>query len=128
MIIRRFFSFCNIFFYTKQAFVFHLLVVFCIVHDHIVPFISFSFSERLWYLSRVFLWSFFIVLIIIFNLCIFRQFHKCKKKTIKKILEDIKIQQVSFIMIYIIHKISVLLKITRILKRFLRDIIDFYIF
>ena len=35
--------------------------------------------------------------------------------------------QVNFIMIYIIHKISVLLKITRILKRFLRSIVDFYI-
>ena len=35
--------------------------------------------------------------------------------------------QVNFIMIYIIHKISVLFKITRILKRFLRSIVDFYI-
>ena len=34
--------------------------------------------------------------------------------------------QVKFIMIYIIHKPSVLLKITRIFKRFLRSIIDFY--
>ena len=41
------------------------------------------------------------------------------KKFIKKLLEDIKLLQVNFIMIYIIHKISVLLKITRILKRFL---------
>ena len=38
-------------------------------------------------------------------------------------LEDIKMLQLSFIMIYIIHKISVLLKITRILKHFLRSII-----
>ena len=29
-------------------------------------------------------------------------------------------------MIYIIHEISILLKITTILKRFLRSIIDFY--
>ena len=34
--------------------------------------------------------------------------------------------QVNFIMICIIHKILLLLKITRILKRFLRTIIDFY--
>ena len=37
------------------------------------------------------------------------------------------IRQVNFIMIYIIHKISVLLKTIRILKRFLRSIIDFYL-
>ena len=33
--------------------------------------------------------------------------------------------QVNFIMIYIIHEISVLLKATRILKDFLRTIMDF---
>ena len=36
--------------------------------------------------------------------------------------------QVNFIMICLIHKILVLLKITRILKRFLKNIIDFYFF
>ena len=36
--------------------------------------------------------------------------------------------RVNFIMIYIIYKVSVLLKITRILKRFLRSIIDLYSF
>ena len=36
--------------------------------------------------------------------------------------------QVNFIIIYIINKISVLLKFTRISKRFLRSIIDFYFF
>ena len=36
--------------------------------------------------------------------------------------------QVNLIMIYIIHEISILLKITTILKRFLRSIIDFYFF
>ena len=35
----------------------------------------------------------------------------------ERLLEDIKMLQVNFIMIYIIHKIIVLLKITRILKR-----------
>ena len=45
----------------------------------------------------------------------------------KKLLEDIKMLQVNFSMIYIIHKILVLLKITRILKRFLRSIIDFFL-
>ena len=34
--------------------------------------------------------------------------------------------QINFIMISIIHKILVLLKITRILKRVLRSIIDFF--
>ena len=36
--------------------------------------------------------------------------------------------QVNFIMAFIIHKILVLIKITIILKRFLRSIIDFYFF
>ena len=44
---------------------------------------------------------------------------------IKKILEGIKMLQVNFITICIIHKILVLLKITRILKPFLRSITDF---
>ena len=35
--------------------------------------------------------------------------------------------QINFIMISIIHKILVLLKITRILKRVLRSIIDFFL-
>ena len=39
---------------------------------------------------------------------------KCKWE--KKLLEDIKLLQINFIMIYIIHKTSVLLKMTRILK------------
>ena len=34
--------------------------------------------------------------------------------------------QANFIMIYIIHKILVLLKIIRILRHFLRRIMDFY--
>ena len=38
IIIRHFFSFYNIFFYTQQAFVFHLLSDFCNVPDHIVTF------------------------------------------------------------------------------------------
>ena len=44
----------------------------------------------------------------------------------KKRLGEIKILLVDFIMINIIHKILVLLKITRILKRFLGSVIDFY--
>ena len=44
----------------------------------------------------------------------------------KKLLEDIKMLQVNLIIIYIIHKLSVLLKITRILKCFLRTIRDIY--
>ena len=43
----------------------------------------------------------------------------------KKLLEDIKTLQLSFIMIYIIHKTLVLIKIPRISKRFLKSIIDF---
>ena len=40
---------------------------------------------------------------------------------VKKILEDLKMLQVSFIMITIIHKILALVKTTRILKRFLKS-------
>ena len=48
------------------------------------------------------------------------------------LLEDIKMLQVNFIMIYIVHKISVSLKITQInlkiifLSAFSKIIIDFY--
>ena len=45
----------------------------------------------------------------------------------KKLLEDMKMLQVNFIMIYIIHKILVLLKFIRILKSFLRRTIDFFL-
>ena len=41
IIIMRFFSFCNIFSYTQQAYFFHLLRDFCNVHDHIIDFFSF---------------------------------------------------------------------------------------
>ena len=40
-------------------------------------------------------------------------------------MEDIKMLQVHFIMIYVIYKTLVLLKISRIFKRFLRTIRDF---
>ena len=48
-----------------------------------------------------------------------------KKKIIKRILEDRKILLVNLIRIDLIHKISVLLKITKILNGFLGSIIDF---
>ena len=47
---------------------------------------------------------------------------------IKILSEEIKMTRVNFIMIYVIHKIPVLLKITRILKPFLRRVIDVYSF
>ena len=56
-IIRCFFSFCNIFFCTQQAFVFHPQRDFCNAHDHINSFFSYSSLERFWYLS----WAFFVV-------------------------------------------------------------------
>ena len=51
-----------------------------------------------------------------------------KEHFIKILLEEIKMTRVNFIMIYVIHKISVLLKITRILKLFLRRVIDVHSF
>ena len=47
-----------------------------------------------------------------------------KERFVKILLEEIKMTRVNFIMIYVIRKISVLLKITRILKLFLRRVID----
>ena len=44
----------------------------------------------------------------------------------KGLLEDIEVLKISIIMIYIIHKILVLLQITRILKHFLRSITDLF--
>ena len=41
------FLFYNFFFYSQKAFVFHILVDFCIAHDHIVALFSFSSLERL---------------------------------------------------------------------------------
>ena len=41
IITNRFWSFCNIFFYTQKAFVFHFLRDFCNVHDNIVAFFLF---------------------------------------------------------------------------------------
>ena len=51
-----------------------------------------------------------------------------KEYFIKILLEEIKMTRVNFIMIYVIHKISVLLKITRILKLFLRRVIEVHSF
>ena len=51
-----------------------------------------------------------------------------KEHFVKILLEEIKMTRVNFIMIYVIHKISVLLKITRILKLFLRRVIEVHSF
>ena len=51
-----------------------------------------------------------------------------KEYFIKILLEEIKMTRVNFIMIYVIHKTPVLLKMTRILKPFLRRVIDVYSF
>ena len=48
-------------------------------------------------------------------------------KTIKELLEDIEILRLDYIMSSIIHKLSVLLKISRILKHFLRSVTDAYL-
>ena len=41
IIIRHFFSFYHVFFYTQQAFAFHILVDFCIVDNNIDTFFLF---------------------------------------------------------------------------------------
>ena len=47
---------------------------------------------------------------------------------ITKLLEDMKMLQVNFTMICIIHNISLLFESNKISKCFLRSIIDFYFF
>ena len=47
IIIRCFFPWYNILFYTQAAFVFHILVDFCMFHDLIVAFFSLSSLERI---------------------------------------------------------------------------------
>ena len=79
IIIRCFFLLYNIFFYTQQAFVYHPLVDFCIIHNHIAAFFFFSFSslERLWYLSQ----AFFEVFRFYFDdIYLTRSFYICEKK------------------------------------------------
>ena len=121
IIIRPLFSF-YIFFYTLTfyAFVFYLLRFFCIFHDHIVAFFFFSSLERIWYLCCLFIiliaFSWWTLDIVTYT-----------KNLIKKLLEGIKMLKVNFVMTWIIYKVLMLLKITRILKCFLRSIIDFYL-
>ena len=45
IIISRFLSLCNTFFYTQLAFVFHLPVDFCVVHDHMVALFLFLLKK-----------------------------------------------------------------------------------
>ena len=115
----------NIFFYTQQAFVYHPLVDFCIIYNHIAAFFFFSFSslERLWYLSQ----AFFEVFRFYFDdIYLTRSFYICEKKFTKSLLEDIKMLQVNLILICVIHKHLGLFKITKILKCFLRSIANSY--
>ena len=46
IIMKRFFSFYNVFFYTQEAHIFHLLIGICNIHHHIVAFKS--SLERFW--------------------------------------------------------------------------------
>ena len=55
IIIKPLFSFCNIFFCTQQAFVFHFLRDFCNIHDHIVAFFFFFFRKILMSFTSFFL-------------------------------------------------------------------------
>ena len=126
VIIRHFLSFYNIFFYTQQPFVSHFLLNFCIIHDHIVAFFIFFFFSKTLISFTSFFWKSFFIILITFSWWIFRYFYICKTYFIKKLLEGIKIQQLDFIVISIIHKILLLLKITITLKSFWRSIINFY--
>ena len=54
IIMRHFFFFYNIFFYTQQAFVFHLQRDFCNVYNHIVAFFFFFFRKILISFTTIF--------------------------------------------------------------------------
>ena len=118
--MRCFSSFCDIFFYTQKGFLFHLLADFCIVH------FSFSSLEGLWYLSL----GFFVVFLYYFDNIQLLNFQKFSyfQKNHKKLLEDIKLLEVNFVIIFIIHNILVLPRTTRILKRILRSIMNLFQF
>ena len=64
IIMKRFFSFYNILFYTQQGFVFHFLRDFCNVHDQIVAFFFLFFRKIVVSFTSIFLKSFFIFWII----------------------------------------------------------------
>ena len=106
IIIRHFSSFSNIFSILNKLLFFRFLVDFCIAQDPAVPFL-FLFQK-----------DFDLQLM---NLKIFVYV----KNFIEKILEDRKLPQINFIMVFIIRKILALLEISRITKRFLQSIIDF---
>ena len=82
-----FFLILYIFFYTQLAFDFHLLVGFCIVHDHIIAFFFLLFFRKALISFRSFL-----------------------LKGIKMLQKFYTLLNLNFVMIYIIQKISVLLK------------------
>ena len=97
---KLFSSIYDIFFYTQPVFVLRLLLDFCIVHDHIIVFFLFLLYKDFNIFPELFLYFFFII----YTLHIFIYLKKKKEKK------------------------KVLLKITRILKRFLGNITDFYFF
>ena len=92
-------------------------------------FFPFYSLERLYMFYEIFWWSFFLILII-FSWWIFRHFYIHGKKFIKKLIKIIFLKKylemlqefyallnLNFIMICIIHKISVLFKITWIILK-----------
>ena len=125
IIIRYFIWFFNSFFNTQQAFAFHLLVDFLHRLRRYWCFFLFFFFRKT---DQFYKLSFLVFLYYLTNIYwIFKQFY-ITNKNYKKTLEDIKMLQVNFIMVCTIHKILVLLEITRTLKCFWSSVIDFYLF
>ena len=123
---KTFFLFHNIFFYIQPAFVFFFSGRFLCRSRLYCCFFSFCSLERLWHLSWDFFLKFLFNILVIFSWGIFISFSYIwkkndKNKLIKKfdLLEDIVMLQEfytlfnsSFIIIYIIHKVSVSPEIT----------------
>ena len=110
------FSFYNIFFCIQKAFMFHFLAAAFVFHNHM----------RLLF-SRAFFWNSFFIIFITFRWWIFWHFYICKQISLKKGIRRHKKFQVNFIMICLIHKNLALLKITIILKCFLRTITELHL-
>ena len=111
---KGFFVNLHYFFYTQASLFFHLHFHFVSLMTFLMLFFCFSFRNTLIPFTSLF-WNLFFITLIIFSW----KFLYKKKTLTKTLLEVIEMLQVNFIMIYIIHKISVLLKIMRTLNCFL---------
>ena len=98
------------FFYTQQAYVFHPLIYFCNVHDHIVVFLFFFFGKVFISFTSFFctlpLFSWFYSADRVLDIFIHTNIYIYKILFLNKI----SFLNFKFVTVYIIHKILVLFK------------------